>query len=68
MSARAERLTGEELERGIDIFARRSELDAGQAWRKEDVLAPSPFRLYRAAVSTHWVLGHGDERVPVKLA
>ena len=57
MSASAEELSGAELERDVALFD-----TAGQAqgltrrWALEDMLAPAPFRLYRATVSQHWVL------------
>lgn len=57
MSARAEELSGEELEREVAFFD-----TAGQAqgltrrWVLQDMLAPAPYRLYRATVSQHWVL------------
>lgn len=57
MAARAEELSGAELERGVESFNA-----AGQAqgltrrWTLEDTLAPAPYRLYRATVSEHWVL------------
>ena len=47
----------EELDRDLAFFD-----TAGQAqglprrWALEDVLAPAPYRLYRATVSQHWVL------------
>ena len=57
MAARAEELSGADLERDIALFD-----TAGQAqgltrrWALEDVLAPAPYRLYGATVSQHWVL------------
>jgi uncharacterized protein YhbP (UPF0306 family) len=74
MSGRAEELAGTELERGIEVFGRLSEADVGRRWGLEDVQAPSLFRLYRVAVSEHYVLipgrdpDHGtgvDRREPV---
>ena len=71
MSARAEELSGAELERDLAFFD-----TAGQAqgltrrWTLEDVLAPAPFRLYRATVSQHWVLdpdSSPDDRADVTL-
>jgi nitroimidazol reductase NimA-like FMN-containing flavoprotein (pyridoxamine 5'-phosphate oxidase superfamily) len=56
MSARAEELSGADLERDVAVFDA-----AGQAqgvtdrWAMEDMLAPAPYRLYRATVSQHWV-------------
>jgi nitroimidazol reductase NimA-like FMN-containing flavoprotein (pyridoxamine 5'-phosphate oxidase superfamily) len=69
MSARAEELTGEELERGIEVFARRSEEHGGRPWSADDVTPPAPHRLYRASVDRHWMLDKearpGDRRTPV---
>jgi pyridoxine/pyridoxamine 5'-phosphate oxidase len=71
MTARAEELSGAELGRDIAFFDR-----AGQAqgltsrWASEDVLAPAPYRLYRATVSQHWVLdpdSSPDDRAEVAL-
>jgi hypothetical protein len=71
LSARAEQVTGAGLEHDIAHFDR-----AGQAqglagrWTPEDVLAPAPYRLYRATASQHWVLdpdSSPDERAEVRL-
>ena len=71
MSARAEELSGSELERDTAFFD-----TAGQAqgltrrWALEDMLAPAPYRLYRATVSQHWVLdpdSSPDDRAEVTL-
>ncbi len=71
MSARAEELSGAELERDVTFFD-----TAGQAqglthrWALQDVQAPAPYRLYRATVSQHWVLdpdSSPDERADVTL-
>jgi hypothetical protein len=61
MSGRGEELTGTELERGIDTFGRLSEADVGRRWGPDDVQPPSLFRLYRAAVSEHYVLITGRD-------
>jgi nitroimidazol reductase NimA-like FMN-containing flavoprotein (pyridoxamine 5'-phosphate oxidase superfamily) len=71
MSARAEELSGDDLERGIAFFDA-----AGQAqgltrrWTSEDFRADAPYRLYRATVSQHWVLdpdSRPDDRAEVTL-
>jgi nitroimidazol reductase NimA-like FMN-containing flavoprotein (pyridoxamine 5'-phosphate oxidase superfamily) len=71
MSARAEELSGAELEPDIAVFD-----TAGRAqglprrWTVEDVVAPAPYRLYRATVSQHWVLdpdSSPDDRAEVTL-
>jgi hypothetical protein len=68
MSAVAEELTDDSLDRGIDIFSRTSEGHGGRAWTLEDVGPPALYRMYRATASEHWVLdpaGHPDHRTPV---
>ena len=64
MKGLAVELTGEELERGIEIFDRVSRKDIGREWGLEDVRGSALFRLYRATVSEHWVLipGRDPER------
>jgi len=63
LAAVAEQVTGEELERGIDIFSRRGVAHGGRAWTPEDVLGAARVRLYRATASEHWVLDPRDERI-----
>jgi nitroimidazol reductase NimA-like FMN-containing flavoprotein (pyridoxamine 5'-phosphate oxidase superfamily) len=65
LQAVAQELTGTELERGIGVFARESAAQGLRPWTLADVTAPARHRLYRAAVAEHWVLGPGDERLPV---
>ena len=64
----ADRLEGDEEARAVRLFSERSEALGGRAWTTDEVRAPSPLRLYRATASAHYVLGAGDERVPVSLA
>jgi predicted pyridoxine 5'-phosphate oxidase superfamily flavin-nucleotide-binding protein len=57
MSARAEEPSGAELARDIAFFDTASQAQGlTRRWALEDVLAPAPYRLYRATVSQHWVL------------
>jgi hypothetical protein len=65
MLAVAQELTGAALERGLDVFAHGSAAQGLRAWTVADVTAPARHRLYRAAVTEHWVLGPGDERLGV---
>jgi len=76
MSGRAEELTGNELERGIELFDRRSQKNIARVWELSDVQPPSLFRLYRATATEHFVLIRGrdpergtgvDRREPVTL-
>ena len=68
MSAVSEKLTGPDLDRAIEIYSRTSLGHGGHEWKPEDVQVPALYRLYRAAVSEHWILdpaGHPDHRTPV---
>jgi len=69
MSAVAEELEGDDLNRGMDVFSRRSEAHGGQReWKVEDVRPPALYRLYRATASEHSVLDPSaspDHRTPV---
>jgi hypothetical protein len=53
MPAVAEELTGIELERGIDVFSRRSLAHGGVEWGPDDVQGQVAIRLYRATASEH---------------
>ena len=61
MAGTAEELTGAGLERGIEVFGRLSVADVGRAWGHGDVQPPSPFRLYGATVSEHYLLITGRD-------
>jgi nitroimidazol reductase NimA-like FMN-containing flavoprotein (pyridoxamine 5'-phosphate oxidase superfamily) len=69
MSGRAEELVGEELERGIEIFSRRSVEHGVRPWSADDVRPPAPHRVYRASADRHWMLDKearpGDRRTEV---
>jgi len=67
MSAVAEELAGDDLDRGITIFSRRSEAHGAGEWNLEDVRPPARHRLYRATASEHYVLGEQDRRTPVSV-
>jgi pyridoxine/pyridoxamine 5'-phosphate oxidase len=68
ISASGEQLEGDEFDRGIAVFSRKSESDGLPAWSREDVEAPAKHRLYRAVASEHFSLTARDERLPVDLA
>jgi uncharacterized protein YhbP (UPF0306 family) len=66
MTAVAEELSGAELERGIDVFSRRSLAHGGVEWRPEDVGTEAGLRLYRATAAEHSMLakdGRPDHRI-----
>lgn len=70
LSAAAEELDGADLERGIEIFSRRSLLHGAAEWTADAVRPPAIHRLYRATVSEHWILDpnpgrRGDHRIQV---
>ena len=50
----------------MDVFEREGAAQGLSPWTLADVTEPSRHRLYRAAVTEHWVLGPRDERLPVK--
>ena len=60
---RGEQLVGDEVERAIRTYSRRSEATGLAAWSAADVTAPARHRLYRATASTHFLLGSNDERI-----
>ena len=71
MSASAEELSGAELERDVAFFdsATQAQGLTGR-WGLEDMVAPAPYRLYRATVEQHWVLdpdSSPDDRAEVTL-
>ena len=71
MSARAEELSGAQLESDVGFFDAASQAQGlTRRWVLGDVLAPAPYRLYRATVSQHWVLDPNsspDDRADVTL-
>jgi Pyridoxamine 5'-phosphate oxidase len=68
MSATAAELTGDDIDTGIDVFARGAVAAGLAAWTRENVVPPARHRIYRAVASEHFVLDEHDERVPVTLA
>jgi nitroimidazol reductase NimA-like FMN-containing flavoprotein (pyridoxamine 5'-phosphate oxidase superfamily) len=72
MTAVAEAVAPEEVERGIDVFSQRSLSHGGVAWTPADVQTEgeSAIRLYRATATEHSILakdGRPDHRIPVML-
>ncbi|MGH9248451.1 MAG: pyridoxamine 5'-phosphate oxidase family protein [Acidimicrobiales bacterium] len=69
MPAVAQQLTaGSDLQRGIDIFSRRSLAHGGRPWTLDAVRDPEPIRLHRATATGHSILakdGRPDHRLTV---
>jgi uncharacterized protein YhbP (UPF0306 family) len=68
LEAVAEELSGDDRDRAIALYSRRSESNGAPKWTSTDVTGPAPHRLYRASASAHFVLDTGDRRVPVNAA
>jgi uncharacterized protein YhbP (UPF0306 family) len=68
MAASAEQLEADALERGIEIFSRRSVADLARGWTAQDVRPPARHRLYGALATEQFVLGPRDERLLVTQA
>ena len=65
VSAKAEKLSGDELESGIEVFSGKSESDGLPAYARADVQEPESLRLYRAVATEYFALGEGSRRIPV---
>jgi nitroimidazol reductase NimA-like FMN-containing flavoprotein (pyridoxamine 5'-phosphate oxidase superfamily) len=65
VAAIAAELSGAELERAVAVYAARSAEQGLAEWTTEAVRAPAPHRLYRATARECFVLGPGDERLPL---
>jgi hypothetical protein len=65
MTAVAQKLSGIDVDRGIEAFSRRSVAHGGSEWTRDDVQPPARHRLYRAVATSHFVLGPKDQRLPV---
>ncbi len=66
MAAGAQEVIGAELDRGLEIFSRRSLAHGDAAWTREDVQAEAGLRLYRATAQDHSILardGRPDHRI-----
>ena len=59
--------SGDDLDRGIAIFSRRSQAHGASEWTRDDVLPPARYRLYRATAAEHSVLGPQDRRTSVTI-
>ena len=72
MTAIAEAVAPEGIERGIDVFSRRSRAHGGVAWTPADVQTEGEWaiRLYRARTTTHSILakdGRPDHGIPAEV-
>jgi uncharacterized protein YhbP (UPF0306 family) len=70
MTATAEEVTGAELERGMEVFSRRSLAHGGVAWTPQDIGGATGMRLYRATATEHFILakdGQPDHRIAADL-
>jgi hypothetical protein len=67
ISAVGGQLTGADVDRGIEVFSRRSVAQGMREWTPEDVRSPAHHRLYRAEASEHFVLDEHDRRIPVSV-
>ena len=61
ISGTAKELTGDELERGLEIFDRQSRTNDGPGGELSDVQPPSPHRLYRATAEEYSILIRGRD-------
>jgi hypothetical protein len=66
LEAVADELSGEGVDRAIATYSERSLACGAGAWEAADVLPPAAFRLYRAKASARFVLGPGDQRLPIQ--
>jgi len=71
MTGQAEELSGADLEHDIAFFDAATRAQGlTRRWAMEDVVPASPYRLYRATASQHWVLdpdSSPDDRAEVTL-
>lgn len=66
LEAVAEQLSGDDIGGPIETYSARSQSRGARAWDAADVLPPARFRLYRARAAATFVLGPGDDRLPVR--
>jgi uncharacterized protein YhbP (UPF0306 family) len=65
LEAVAEELDGQGMERALAVYSEHGRALGLAAWTVDDVREPARFRLYRANVTATFVLGPGDQRLPV---
>jgi hypothetical protein len=67
LDAEASELHGEDRERALAVYNRRSVEFGATEWTLADVTAPAAHRLFRAVPSEQFVLDATDHRIPVTL-
>jgi nitroimidazol reductase NimA-like FMN-containing flavoprotein (pyridoxamine 5'-phosphate oxidase superfamily) len=67
MSGIAQELEGSEREHALDVFARGSAADGLEEPTLADVVEPATHRMYRLAVSEHWLLDAQTDPPPGEL-
>lgn len=70
LEARAEQLSGPELDRGLAVFSARSIQHGGSPWTRDDVGGGTLIRMFRATAASYSMLakdGKPDHRVPVEI-
>jgi nitroimidazol reductase NimA-like FMN-containing flavoprotein (pyridoxamine 5'-phosphate oxidase superfamily) len=70
VEARAEQLSGADLDRGLAVFSDKSLANGGRRWTTDDLPEDGLMRLYRASAASHSMLakdGQPDHRVEVRL-
>ena len=68
MSAVAEQVPDDDIDRGIGVFAEASQAQSLAVWSRADVEAPARHRLYRATAIAQFILSATDERLPLDIA
>jgi pyridoxine/pyridoxamine 5'-phosphate oxidase len=66
LEAVAEQVEDEGIDEPIEVYSRRSQACGARPWTPRDVLAPEPFRLYRATAGARSVLQADDRRLPLR--
>jgi nitroimidazol reductase NimA-like FMN-containing flavoprotein (pyridoxamine 5'-phosphate oxidase superfamily) len=66
LEALAEQVADDDIDEAIAIYSRRSQACGARPWTRSDVLAPEPFRLYRATASARSVFQSDDRRLPLR--
>lgn len=68
MEARAEQLSGSDLDQGLAVYSRKSQATGGGPWSHDDLPDDGLMRLYRATATSHSMLakdGQPDHRIEV---